>query len=378
MTGNGTVPENGRSTAVAMTVTKPGARLAPQPMEVAPPQPGWVRVAVAASGVRYADIATAAAPKALPSAPVTPGHEVAGVVAELGDDVEEWAVGDPSASAGSAEAAATAPSAVAATSSTARVARYRGCPTRAAGPRRSVPASALARIPEGMDFFDAAPMGCAGVTTFNAVRKGGVTAGGIIAVFGLCGLGGLGHLAVQFAAAMGYRAIAIARGPGRAAIAQEFGAADYIDSVALPAGAALADLGGADLIVCTAPTTEPVADLLTGLRVGGRLTLIGIDSGSIHVPVAKMVMNGQTLTGHLTAAPATPRRPRASPSPTASARWSNGCFQGTRTKRSRACGRGRLGSASSWTRRRDEAVGPRGRRPLDSNIEVHADFGAVR
>ncbi|SNR40577.1 zinc-binding dehydrogenase [Blastococcus mobilis] len=164
----------------------------------------------------------------------------------------------------------------------------------------TVPASALAHIPDGLDDFDAAPMGCAGVTTFNAVRHAHLTPDATVAVFGL---GGLGHLAVQFAAAMGYRTIAIARGPERAHLARELGAHDYLDSAERPAGAALADLGGADLIVSTAPTTEPVAELLTGLRVGGRLTLIGVDGGSVQVPAAQLVMNGQTLTGHLTGSP---------------------------------------------------------------------------
>ncbi|SNR92451.1 zinc-binding dehydrogenase [Blastococcus mobilis] len=114
------------------------------------------------------------------------------------------------------------------------------------------------------------------------------------------GLGGLGHLAVQFAAAMGYRTIAVARGPGRADLARGLGAHEYVDSGDRPAGAALADFGGANLIVCTAPTTEPVAELLTGLRVGGSLTLIGVDGGTVAVPAAQLVMNAQTLTGHLT------------------------------------------------------------------------------
>lgn len=286
------------STAVAMAVTEPAAPLAPRPVPLARPRRGWVRVTVAASGVCHADLGTAAAPKASASAPVRPGHEVAGVIAELGEDVDGWAVGDRVAvgwfggSCGHCEFC--------------RTGDVVHCPQRQVpglsypggwAETITVPASALARIPDGLDDFAAAPMGCAGVTTFNAVRRARVTSGGTVAVFGL---GGLGHLAVQFAAAMGYRTIGIARGPQRAALARQLGAHDYVDSSDRPAGAALADLGGADLIVCTAPTTEPVAELLTGLRVGGRLTLIGIDGGAVAVPVAQMVMNGQTLTGHLT------------------------------------------------------------------------------
>jgi D-arabinose 1-dehydrogenase-like Zn-dependent alcohol dehydrogenase len=284
--------------AIAMTVTEPGAPLAPRPVEDARPPRGWVRVTVAASGVCHADISTAAAPKATASAPVTPGHEVAGVIAELGEDVEAWAVGDRVAvgwfggSCGHCDFC--------------RTGDVVHCPQRQVpgmsypggwAETVTVPASALARIPDGLDDFDAAPMGCAGVTTFNAIRHAPLAPGATVAVFGL---GGLGHLAVQFAAAMGYHTVAIGRGPQRAELARELGAHEYVDSAEQPAGAALAGLGGADLIVSTAPTTEPVVELLTGLRVGGRLTLIGVDGGTVAVPAAQLVMNGQTLTGHLT------------------------------------------------------------------------------
>lgn len=130
----------------------------------------------------------------------------------------------------------------------------------------TVPADALARVPDALDLFDAAPFGCAGVTTFNAVRKPGVRAGGRVAVFGL---GGLGHLAVQFAAKLGYETVAIARGADRDKLARDLGAHHYIDGAAHAPGAALKDLGGADLIVHTASSTAPVDELLTGLNVHG-------------------------------------------------------------------------------------------------------------
>ena len=289
------------ATAIAMSAAAPGAPLAPRPVAIQEPQRGRVRVTVAASGVCYADIGTAEAPKASELAPVTPGHEVAGVIAELGQDVQGWKVGDRVAVGwfgGSCGHCAFC-----------RTGDVIHCPQRQVpglsypggwAETITVPADALARIPDETEFFDAAPMGCAGVTTFNAVRHARLAPGANVAVFGL---GGLGHLAVQFAAAMGHRTVAIARGPERAGLARDLGAHDYVDSADRPAGAALADLGGADLIVCTAPTTEPVGELLGGLRVGGRLTLIGVDGGTVQVPAAQMVMNGQTLTGHLTGSP---------------------------------------------------------------------------
>ncbi|MFJ9034130.1 zinc-binding dehydrogenase [Streptomyces sp. NPDC102274] len=110
----------------------------------------------------------------------------------------------------------------------------------------------------------------------------------------------MGHSAVQFAAALGYETIAIARGSDREKPARGLGARHYIDSVAQAPGAALKELGGADLIVYTASSTAPVDELLTGLNVHGRLTLVGVDAGRVTVPAARLVMNGHTVTGHLT------------------------------------------------------------------------------
>jgi D-arabinose 1-dehydrogenase-like Zn-dependent alcohol dehydrogenase len=291
------MPDN----AVTMVVTEPRGPLNASSAETTSPMGTWVRVSVAASGVCNADIATAAATGPGTSFPVTPGHEVAGVIAEIGDQVEGWVIGDRVAVGwfgGSCGHCAFC-----------RVGDVVHCAERKVpglsypggwAQSITVPADALARIPDELDLFDAAPFGCAGVTTFNAVRKAGIRAGGRVAVFGL---GGLGHLAVQYAAKLGYETIAIARGGDRAEPARELGAHHYIDSKAQAPGAALKELGGADLIVYTASSTASVDELLTGLNVHGQLTLVGVDAGSVTVPAAQLVMNGQTLTGHLTGSP---------------------------------------------------------------------------
>lgn len=283
--------------AVVMRVARPGAVLTPESVEITPPDRGWVRVSVSASGVCHADIATAAASPSS-SFPVTPGHEVAGVIAELGHGVEGWALGDRvsigwfGGSCGYCEYC--------------RVGDVVHCAQRKIpgvsypggwAESITVPVDALARIPDGLDFFDAAPMGCAGVTTFNAIRRAHVPPGGTVAVFGI---GGLGHLAIQFAAKMGYRTIAIARGHQRSDLARQLGAHHYIDSITQDPGHALKGLGGADLIVSTASTTAPIAELIHGLRTHGQLTLIGVDAGTVNLPAAQLVMNANTVTGHLT------------------------------------------------------------------------------
>ncbi|MGZ2359839.1 alcohol dehydrogenase catalytic domain-containing protein [Streptomyces sp. 372A] len=287
--------------AVAVVVTEPRGPLHPAMAETLPPPTGWVRVSVVASGVCNADIATAAATGKDTAFPVIPGHEVAGVIAEIGDQVEGWAAGDRVAvgwfggSCGHCTYCRTGDVVHCAERKIPGLSYPGGW-----AQSITVPADALARIPDGLDLFDAAPFGCAGVTTFNAIRKAGTRAGGRVAVFGI---GGLGHLAVQFAAKLGYETVAIARGGDREKLARELGAHHYIDSDTQAPGAALTALGGADLIVYTASTTTPVDELLTGLAVHGQLTLAGIDAGSLTVPAARLVMNGHTLTGHLTGSP---------------------------------------------------------------------------
>lgn len=287
--------------ATVMQVHAPGAPLVAVTQEIPSPKAGQVRVEIKASGVCFADVGVAAAEGDDAVFPVTPGHEIAGVIAEVGETVDRWQVGDRVAVGWFGGSCGQCSSC------------RRGDPVHCADrvmPGWSypggwaqhiiVPIDALAAMPEGMDFFDAAPMGCAGVTTFNAIRNAEVPVGGTIAVFGI---GGLGHFAVQFASAMGYRTVAIARGPDRAEPAYQLGADHYIDSTAQPAGAALAELGGADLILSTASTTEPVEELLSGLALHGQLTLLGIDDGTITVPAGQLASNSQIITGHLTGSP---------------------------------------------------------------------------
>ncbi|NDZ73545.1 alcohol dehydrogenase catalytic domain-containing protein [Streptomyces sp. SID10362] len=287
--------------AVTMVVTEPRGPLRPSVAEPASPPAGWVRVSVAASGVCNADIGTAAATGKRTAFPVTPGHEVAGVIAEIGDQVEGWAVGDRVAvgwfggSCGHCSLCRTGDVVHCAERKVPGLSYAGGW-----AQRLTAPADALARIPDGLGFFDAAPFGCAGVTTFNTIRKAGIRAGGRVAVFGI---GGLGHLAIQFAAKLGYETIAVARGGDREQIAHELGAHHYVDSDLQAPGAALKALGGADLIVYTASSTAPVDELLAGLGVHGQLTLVGVDAGSVTVPAARLVMAGHTLTGHLTGSP---------------------------------------------------------------------------
>lgn len=199
-----------RDFAATMAVTEPEGPLALSTVQTISPTGRQVRVSVKASGVCGADLGTAAAKAPGTVFPVTPGHEVAGVIAELSEQVQGWQVGDRVAVGwfgGSCGHCAFC-----------RAGDVAHCPEREVpglsypggwAQSMTAPADALIHIPDELDFFEAAPFGCAGVTTFNAVRKAATPTGGRVAVFGI---GGLGHLAVQFAARLGYETIAINRG----------------------------------------------------------------------------------------------------------------------------------------------------------------------
>jgi D-arabinose 1-dehydrogenase-like Zn-dependent alcohol dehydrogenase len=256
------------------------------------PGPRDVLVRVEACGVCAADLRVAEG---------TPGHEIAGTVAAFGAEVEGVAAGDRVAVGWFG-------------GSCGHCACCRSCDPVHCAERRTpgvhypggyaqhvlVPADAVVSIPDALSFAHAAPFGCAGVTTFNAINNAGLRPGARVAVFGL---GGLGHLAVQFAAAMGHETIAIARGAGRAADAERFGAARYVDATREEPAKVLADLGGADLILYSASSTAPAQALLGGLATRGRLTFVGVDAGELRLPVADLVMHGRIVTGHLTGSP---------------------------------------------------------------------------
>ncbi|MGW0710479.1 alcohol dehydrogenase catalytic domain-containing protein [Streptomyces sp. NPDC002643] len=286
----------------AAQVAEPGAAVRVVPVRERAPGIGEVRIAVEAAGICGADIGTVRNPAPATGFPVTPGHEVAGVIAEVGPEVKGWEVGERVAvgwfggSCGHCSAC--------------RTGDVVHCPERKIpgmsypggwSSTITVPATTLARIPEGLSAAEAAPFGCAAVTTFNALRHSGAGPGDLVAVLGI---GGLGHLAVQFAAAMGFETVAIGRGEEKRKLAEELGARHYIDTELQEAGAALRELGGARLILSTASSSKPLAELVDGLAPHGRLTVVGFDGAPLQLPLAKLVMGARSVTGHLTGSPA--------------------------------------------------------------------------
>ncbi|PWG12164.1 alcohol dehydrogenase [Streptomyces sp. V2] len=261
-----------------------------------------MRVDVQAAGICGADTGTVRNPAPATGFPVTPGHEVAGVVAEVGPDVAGWAVGERvtvgwfGGSCGHCRACRTGDVVHCPEREVPGLAYPGGWATTI-----TVPATTLARIPDGLSPADASVFGCAGVTTFNALRHSGAGPGDLVAVLGI---GGLGHLAIRFAAAMGFETVAIGRGAEKRALAAELGARHYIDAGHHHPGAALTALGGARLILSTASSTKPLTELTDGLTPHGQLTVVGFDGTPLQLPLGKLVMGARTIAGHLTGSPA--------------------------------------------------------------------------
>jgi D-arabinose 1-dehydrogenase-like Zn-dependent alcohol dehydrogenase len=156
------------------------------------------------------------------------------------------------------------------------------------------PAVTLAAMPAGLEPADAAPLMCAGITTFNALRNAGARAGDTVAVLGI---GGLGHLGVQYAVKMGMRTIAIARGRDKEALARELGAHEYVDSEAGDPGEQLAKLGGARVILATVTSGKAMSAVLGGLAVGGKLVVLGAAMDPIEVPGVPLLIGRRSVVG---------------------------------------------------------------------------------
>jgi D-arabinose 1-dehydrogenase-like Zn-dependent alcohol dehydrogenase len=160
-------------------------------------------------------------------------------------------------------------------------------------------ARALALIPDELKSEEAAPLVCAGITTFNALRNSG-RAGDTVAIQGI---GGLGHLGVQFARKMGFRTVAIGGGPDKESLAKKLGAHVYIDAKAEDAATALQKLGGADVILATAPSGSAIGSLLPGLAVRGRLVVVGVSDDAIPLNGIPLIFGGRSVVGSLTGRP---------------------------------------------------------------------------
>ncbi|WP_460356126.1 alcohol dehydrogenase catalytic domain-containing protein [Mycobacterium sp. ZZG] len=265
-------------------------------VETQPPPPGHVRISVAACGVCGTDREFRAGHFPGLQWPVTLGHEVAGTVAEVGDGVQDFAAGDRVAVGwfgGNCNRCVPCRKGLFMQCERLQVPswHYPG----GYAESMTAPATALARIPDGLSFVEAAPMGCAGVTTFNGLRHTRAKAGDLVAVLGV---GGLGHLGVQWSRAMGFETVAIARGAGKAEEATRLGAHHYIDSTAQDVAAELTRLGRAAVVLATANNADAMAATVGGLGPAGELVVVGVTAENLPISPLDLINDGRSVTGH--------------------------------------------------------------------------------
>jgi D-arabinose 1-dehydrogenase-like Zn-dependent alcohol dehydrogenase len=284
------------STMRVVQVAAPNGPLKLVEREVPQPGAGAVRVKVQACGICHSDSLIKEGHWPGVQYPRVPGHEIAGTIDAVGPGVVGWTPGQrvgigwcggycghcDSCRRGDFITCQSGPQIPGLT--------YDG----GYGEYMIAPAEALALIPEDLSAVDAAPLMCAGITTFNALRHSGAQGGDTVAVLGL---GGLGHLAVQYAAKMGFKTVAVARGQDKRPLAQKLGAWRYIDSAAGDVAAELVKLGGAKVIVSTVTSSKAMSAAVGGLGVDGKLVLLGVDPTPIEVPPTLLIMGRRSIVG---------------------------------------------------------------------------------
>jgi len=266
------------------------------------PTAGHVRIKVQACGVCHSDVLTKEGLWPGIQYPRIPGHEVAGIIDKVGEGVSAWKQGQRVGVGwhGGQD-------------NTCRECRrgdFRNCRNlKIAGISYDggyqqymvAPVEALVSIPGTLSDVDAAPLLCAGVTTYNSLRHSGALPGDLVAVQGI---GGLGHLGIQFAQKFGYKVVAIGRGSEDALLAKKLGASIYIDTVATNAAQELQKLGGAQAILATAPSSKAMSELIDGLGPNGKLLVVGAAFDPIEVTPIQLINGSRSLQGWSSGTPA--------------------------------------------------------------------------
>jgi alcohol dehydrogenase/propanol-preferring alcohol dehydrogenase len=279
----------------AVQVSQPNGPLELVERDMPEPSAGAVRSKVEACGVCHSDVFTKEGTFPGLQYPRVPGHEIAGVLDALGEGVVGWTTGQRVAVGWHGGHCGYCASC--------RRGDFVTCQVAAQIPGISydggyadymlAPAGALALIPEALSAVEAAPLMCAGITTFNALRHSGARPGEVVAILGI---GGLGHLGVQFAAKMGFKTVAIARGSDKEPLARQLGAVHYIDSRTQDPAEALAELGGARVILATVPNGQAMRAVLGGLGVNGTLLIVGA-ADPFEIPPMFLIGGRRSIAG---------------------------------------------------------------------------------
>jgi D-arabinose 1-dehydrogenase-like Zn-dependent alcohol dehydrogenase len=279
----------------AAQIARPGGDFEIVEREIPKPGTGEVRIKVQACGVCHSDVLTKEGGWPGIQYPRVPGHEVAGVIDEPGEGVTAWKLGQRVGVGWHGGQDNTCQSC--------RRGDFRNCENvKIAGISYDggyqqymiAPVEALVAMPDSLNAVEAAPLLCAGITTYNALRHSGAMPGDLVAVQGI---GGLGHLGVQFASKFGYKVAAVGRGAENAALAKKLGANIYIDSQSTKPADALQKLGGARVILATAPSSKAMSELIDGLGPNGKLLVVGASMDPIEVTPIQLIMRSRTIQG---------------------------------------------------------------------------------
>ena len=283
-------------------ISKPGADFEIVQREIPKPSAGQVRIKVQACGVCHSDELTKEGSWPGIQYPRVPGHEVVGIIDEMGAGVSGWKKGQRVGVGWHGGHDGTCLQC--------RRGDFRNCKNLKVpgisydgGYQQYMvaPVEALVAMPETLNAADAAPLLCAGVTMFEALRHSGALPSDLVAVEGI---GGLGHLGIQFGNKFGYKIAAIGHGSETAALAKKLGASVYIDSKAANAAEALQKLGGAQAILATAPSAKSMSELIDGLAPNGKLIVIGVASDPIEVTPLQLIVGTKSIQGTAAGTPA--------------------------------------------------------------------------
>lgn len=278
----------------AVQATKPGSAFELVERDIPSPGPGQLRIKVEACGICHSDALIKYGVFKWMPFPRIPGHEIAGRVEAVGDGVTAWKEGDRVGVGWHGGHCFTC--------AQCRRGLFINCTNaRITGISHDggyaeyvvVPAESAARIPDQLDAADAGPLLCAGVTTYNALRNSGARPGDTVAVQGI---GGLGHLGIQYAARMGFRTVALSRGADKEELARQLGAHEYVDTKVVSTAEGLQKLGGADLILATAPSPDAIAGAVDGLKPRGKLLIVAAAAEPVAISTLNL-LSGRSIAG---------------------------------------------------------------------------------
>lgn len=279
----------------AAQISKPGGEFELVERQIPEPGAGEVRIKVQACGVCHSDAFTKEGSWPGIEYPRVPGHEVTGVINEVGVGVSQWKKGQRVGVGWHGGHDNTCRECQRGDFRNCRNLKVPGISYDGGYQQYMVaPVEALVSLPESLNDVEAAPLLCAGITTYNALRRSGALPGDLVAVQGI---GGLGHLAIQFGNKFGYKIAAIDRGSETEALAKKLGASAYIDSKVTHAAEELQKLGGAQVILGLAPSSKAMSELFDGLASNGKIIVIGVDSEPLQVTPAQLITGSRTIQG---------------------------------------------------------------------------------